>query len=255
MVTAGPSTMRRIFRSWSRLTSYGLHFITAEVLVVEAFQPAPQFVVIHLVGNRSGQFRRFEHGLLHVDGAIQAERQGERVAGARIHADQLAVAVQPDHRVEGIVLELGDHHLAHARAETQQQGLDEVVGHGPRRRDLFDFERDGIRLIYADPDGEHGVAIDVLEDDNGHVGDGIHHKPADFHFDFHIVAALPHPDYTTNYTSDALSPTSELGPARVTRTEMYLPARSFPFVSGSASGCEKLRVRLQVVRPIHWPSA
>src|ERR1035438_8356638 len=142
METAGPSTMRRIFRSWSRLTSYGLHFITAEVLVVEAFQPAPQFVVIHLVGNRSGQFRRFEHGLLHVDGAIQAERQGERVAGARIHADQLAVAVQPDHRVEGIVLELGDHHLAHARAETQQQGLDEVVGHGPRRRDRSTPYRD-----------------------------------------------------------------------------------------------------------------
>src|ERR1017187_8629130 len=81
MVTAGPSTTRRIFRSWSRLTSYGLHFITAEVLVVEAFQPAPQFVVIHLVGNSGGQFRQFSPGLSHVKGETRRSAKASASLG------------------------------------------------------------------------------------------------------------------------------------------------------------------------------
>ena len=65
--------------------------------------------------------------------------------------------------------------------------------------------------------GSTVLPFTILQDDDGHVGHGIHHQPANFHFDFHD--ALPN----LHYTTVTLSPTNELGPARVTRTGRYCP--------------------------------
>src|SRR4029453_9820123 len=35
------------------------------------------------------------------------------------------------------------------------------------------------------PDGQHALPLLVAEDDDGHVGDRIHHQPLDRHFDLH----------------------------------------------------------------------
>ena len=89
----------------------------------------------------------FSTRLIDVDGAIQAQRQRQRIAGPRVHADQLAIVVQPDHGVEGVVLQFADHHFANAGSQAEQQGLDQIVRHGPRRRNLFDLEGNRIGLV------------------------------------------------------------------------------------------------------------
>src|ERR1017187_4547921 len=221
------------------------HLVAAEVLIVEALQPAAQFFGIDLVGNRRCLLRRLEDGLFHVDRAVQPKRQRQGIARTGIHADQLTVAIQPDHGVERVVLQFAHHHFAQARIEAKQKALDEVVSHGPRRRDLFDLESNRIGLVHAHPDRENRVTVEIPQDHYGHVCHGIHHEPANLHFDFHD--ALPN----FHYTTVALSPTKELGPERVTRTGRYFPIRESPPVSG----CVKFRVRLSVVLPIHCPRA
>ncbi len=82
----------------------------------------------------------------------------------------------------------------------------EVVGHGARGGGLFDLERDGVGFEEADPDGEDEFAGEVVEDDDGHVGGGVHHEAADGDFDLGLGE-----DHTA-------SPTSELGKIWVMRT-------------------------------------
>src|ERR1035441_10046622 len=72
METAGPSTITRMFRSSSRLTFCGLHFITAEVFVVQTFQPAPHQVGQALFGHHPGAALRTADGrdavVAHING-------------------------------------------------------------------------------------------------------------------------------------------------------------------------------------------
>ncbi len=62
--------------------------------------------------------------------------------------------------------------------------LEEVVGHGAGGGCLLELEGDGVGFEDADPDGEDLIAGDVFEDDDGHVGNGVHHEAADLHLDF-----------------------------------------------------------------------
>ena len=71
------------------------------------------------------------------------------------------------------------------RVQAGEDILDEIVGHGPRRRHFLDFQRDGIRLVDAYPDGQHRVTANVLQNHDGHVGNRVHHEPANFHLHFH----------------------------------------------------------------------
>src|ERR1035438_6420277 len=228
----------------SKITAW-LHLVAAHILVVEVLQPTAEFLLVFLVGNRGGQLGGFQHGVVDENRAVQAQGQRQGVARAGIHADEFAVPLQPDQGVEGFLFQLVDDDFAHACVESQQEALDEVVGHGPRSGDLFDLQGYGVGLIDAHPDGKDRIAADVLQDHDGHVGDGVHHQAANFHFDFHKTLQA----YYTTFA--ALSPASELGPERVTRTCRYWPSRDAP----SASGCVKFSVRFCEVRPIHWPSA
>ena len=52
--------------------------------------------------------------------ADEPERDGERVAGARIDRDELAVSLQPDHGVKRVFLEVVHDNLFHACFEAEQ---------------------------------------------------------------------------------------------------------------------------------------
>ena len=92
---------------------------------------------------------------------------------------------QPDDREEGIVPQFGDDNFMDVRIEADQDVLDQIVRHRTWGCDFLDFEGDGIGLVNADPDWKNRVAADVFQNHDGHVGDRIHHEPANFHFDFH----------------------------------------------------------------------
>src|ERR1017187_7156652 len=228
----------------SNITAW-LHLVAAHILVVEVLQPTAEFLLVFLVGNRGGQLGGFQHGVVDENRAVQAQGQRQGVARAGIHADEFAVPLQPDQGVEGFLFQFVDDDFANAGVESQQEAFDEVVGHGPRSGDFFDLQGYGIGLIDPHPDRKDRIAADVLQDHDGHVRDGVHHQAADFHFDFHKTLQV----YYTTFV--ALSPASELGPERVTRTCMYWPTRDAP----PLPGCVKFSVRFCEVRPIHWPNA
>ncbi len=74
--------------------------------------------------------------------------------------------------------------MRHLSVEAAGEILQEIVSHGAGGSGLFELEGDGVCLEYANPDGKDEVAADVLEDDDGHVGDGVHHETANLHLDF-----------------------------------------------------------------------
>ncbi len=164
-----------------------LHLVAAEVFVAQVFQHAPEFLAgAAFFGDRGRELRGLQHGIIHEDRAIEPQRQSERVARPRIDGDQFPVALNPDHREERVVLEFVHDHFLNSRIEADQQCLDEIVRHRARRRDLLDFERDGVRFVDSHPDGQHVGAPDIFQDDDRHVGNGVHHQAADLHLDFHV---------------------------------------------------------------------
>src|SRR5690349_7692159 len=83
------------------------------------------------------------------------------------------------------------------------------MGHWARRVHFLNFQRDGVRFIYTHPDRQDGLALHVLEHDNGHVGHGVHHQAADFHFHFHgglpwVKPCARPPDCSASLLSHAL---------------------------------------------------
>jgi len=161
-----------------------LHLVAAHLVVVKVFEPAA-----HLVGGNAlcaggGLPGVFENFAVDIDGAVPAQGQSDGVGGTGVEGNGLAVVVHPDNGIEGVVAELGDNDLADLGIEAAGEVLQEVVGHGAGCGCLFELEGDGIGLEYADPDGEHEIAAYVFEDDNRHVGDGVHHEAANLHLDF-----------------------------------------------------------------------
>ena len=88
--------------------------------------------------------------------------QGQGIAGAGIHADQIALPVQPDHGVKRVFPQFRDHHFVYLRVEPDQHVLDQIVGHGTRRGDLFNLQGDGVSFVNPYPNGQNRVAAVVL---------------------------------------------------------------------------------------------
>src|SRR6201993_715146 len=172
-----------------------LHLVSPKVLVVEVLKHFAEVFGGEAFGIVGGELGGLEDVVFDKDGAIDAQRKRERVRGARIDADDSAVAFDPDHREEGVVAQFGHNYFANLRLETDQHVLDQVVRHGTRRGDLFDFESDGVGFVDAYPDRQDRIAANVFENHDGHVRYRIHHEPANFHFDFHRdpLARLPIP--------------------------------------------------------------
>src|SRR6185437_8625845 len=69
-----------------------LHLITAQVFVVQVFEPAPQFLVGGFLGRSARDFRSLEYFLFDENGAIEPKREREGIAGPRIERHGLAFA-------------------------------------------------------------------------------------------------------------------------------------------------------------------
>jgi hypothetical protein len=174
--------LKRDVRLW--LVGRGLHLVAAHLVVVQVFEPATHLVGGYALRAGRGLLGVFEDFAVDVDGTVPAQGQGDGVGGAGVEGDGLALVVHPDDGVEGVVAELGDDDLADLGIEAAGEILQQVVSHGPGCGCFFELEGDGVGLEYANPDGEDEVAADVLEDDDGHVGDGVHHEAANLHLDF-----------------------------------------------------------------------
>src|SRR6516225_10233199 len=60
------------------------HLVRPEILVVETFEPAPQLLVVDLVGDRGGQFGTLQYAFIDVNRTIEPQSKGERVTRPRI---------------------------------------------------------------------------------------------------------------------------------------------------------------------------
>ena len=118
------------------------------------------------------------------DGAVGTEGESDGVGGAGVERDDLAGVVHPDGGVEGVFAERAYDDAGNARVEAGDGRAQEVVGHGAGGGGFFDFEGDGVGFKETDPDGEDDFSGEVVEDDDGHLGGGIHHEAADAYFDF-----------------------------------------------------------------------
>src|SRR5262249_18829129 len=94
--------------SWRPDDQFGLHLVSAHVLIVEVFKPLTQLFIIDFVGSRARDFGVFEHVVFDENRAIGSQGQRQRVAGTRINRDHLAVLFEPDQRVKRVVPQFRD---------------------------------------------------------------------------------------------------------------------------------------------------
>src|SRR5579883_400242 len=93
-----------------------------------------------------------QHGLFYKDRHFGANGQRDGVAGARVDFQVLAVLVEDEARVEGLVGEIVDDDLGELGAELLDHAAEEVVGEGPADRHVLHRYGDGVGLELADPD-------------------------------------------------------------------------------------------------------
>src|SRR3989442_1228662 len=172
---------------------------------------------------------------LHVDGRGHPEGQGDGVRGSRVDRVLGLGNLDVKHREEGVLLEISDDDLEHARVDRLQDVLDQIVGHGPRGRDLLELERDGVGFEDAYPDGERALVLLVAPNDDRHVGQWVERQPAHLHLDKHTVSS----------GSEASAPRRLWGSTSVISIATMSPTAARPSAS-------KVTTRLQRVRP--WSS-
>src|SRR5207237_428395 len=116
--SARPSLASAIASRSNCLSSIGaaptLHLVSAEVVVVEAFQPLAHLFAVALVGDRGCQLGVLQHSLFNEYRAIHSQRQRQCVRRPRIHANHAPFALHPYHCEEGVIAQLTHHHLVHA---------------------------------------------------------------------------------------------------------------------------------------------
>ena len=92
--------------------------------------------------------------------------------------------------VEGVVPDIGDENVIYVDLEFIQHVTEKVVSHGPGSGDVFDGQGDGVGLKNADPNGQDVPSLEVLQNDDGHFGDGVCDQTLDPHFNFHDISPL-----------------------------------------------------------------
>ena len=114
-------------------------------------------------------------------GASGADRQGDRVARARVDLDLGAVDRHGDLRVERVLPELGHRDLDHTRLELGEDVREEVVRHRPGRRGSLELHQDRCCLRMADPDRQELVAVGGLQQDDRLLADHVEADAVDDH--------------------------------------------------------------------------
>src|SRR5690606_6312878 len=125
--------------------------------------------------------------LLGVDRRADADGQRDGIRRPARHRPDLAVGRERDLRVEGAVPQRGDRDALDPGADLLEQVLHEVVGHGARRLDLLQRQRDRLRLGRADEDREDAPLTRGLaqDDDRGARGALWRLDAHEFHLDGH----------------------------------------------------------------------
>ena len=62
------------------LLRHGLHLVAAKILVTEILEPFAQFLALDLLVDRVRHLRVLEHGIVDEDGAVEPQRERERIA-------------------------------------------------------------------------------------------------------------------------------------------------------------------------------
>ena len=135
------------------------HLVFPEIVRIEALQPLVQPLGVGLVGGRIDRLGVVDHRFLDEDRRPRAQRQRDRVARPRVDRHRVAVHREVDQRVERVLLQVADDDLLDRRLQVVDHVPQQVVRHRPRRRDVLDLQRDGVRLEDADPDRQHLLTL------------------------------------------------------------------------------------------------
>src|SRR3989441_7344983 len=119
------------------------------------------------------------------DRAVEAERERDRVARARIDGELLfARALEVERGEVGVVAQLADHYARELASQALDQLLHQVVRQRARRRHALHLERDGLCLEGPDPDGQLAVGLRLLDQaDDRRAAVGIEHDAVHLHLD------------------------------------------------------------------------
>ncbi len=117
------------------------------------------------------------------DWAVRTQSERDSVRGASVKGDDFPALIHPDGRVEGVFAEVADDDAGDAAIEALNRRAQKIMRHGTRRRSFFDFERDGVGFEEAHPDGEDDFACEIVQDDDGLAGGGVHHEAPDADLD------------------------------------------------------------------------
>ena len=167
-----------------------LHFVSAHLVVVEVLEPAAKIFRAEASGRGRGLAGVFENLLRDEDGAVRTKSKSDGVGGAGVEGDDFPALIHPDGGVKGVFAEVADDDAGDAGVEAVDDVAEEVVGHRADRGGLLDFERDGVGFEETDPDGENDFAGEIVEDDDGLAGGGVHHEAPDAHLDFLLGGEL-----------------------------------------------------------------
>jgi len=99
----------------------------------------------------------------------------------------LVVEKDIDEGKEGILPHFGNRDTLHHPTELVDDIADQVMGHGAWWSDLLDLRCNRIGFEWTDPNGKHGLTIDVLEQDDRSVGGRIDQQTANLDFSLHDI--------------------------------------------------------------------
>jgi hypothetical protein len=100
--------------SYIRHPTFPLHFVFAEIFVVEVFEPALHFFAVDLVLNTGLTLGSLQDFFVDEYRAINAEGERKCIAGTRIDRYKGSISLDPDQRVECVFFDPRDDHLMDA---------------------------------------------------------------------------------------------------------------------------------------------
>jgi len=147
----------------------------------------PHCSLVRIFGERGVHFGTFQDLFVPRNRAIHAQRQREWslgresiiVAGRRVRSKSPRKTCR---------LQVADDNFIDARFEAEKNVPQKIVRYRAGRLYFFDFERNGVRFINADPDGENRIPCTSFKTTIGMFVTGPS-SSANLHLDFH---GLPH---------------------------------------------------------------
>jgi hypothetical protein len=116
-----------------------------------------------------------------VDRRAGADRQRERVTGARIDLELAAVHAEADRGIEGVLAQLGHRDAGALDVELAQDVREQIVGHRTGRGRTLELHQNRRCLRMPDPDRQELVVLDGLQQNDRLLPDHVEANPVDDH--------------------------------------------------------------------------